>query len=472
MKLPELIQGGMGVGVSGWNLARAVSMAGQLGVVSGTMLDNVFARRLQDGDPGGHMRRACQHFPDQQVVRRVFARYYVEGGKQQHESYKPVPMFTLSPNAELIDLTLLANFAEVFLARDGHNGIVGINLLEKIQLPTLPSLYGAMLAGVDYVLMGAGIPKAIPGILDQLSLHQSITLRVDVLPNDTGYRPVLETVFQPDPIYRSLSLKRPKFIAVVSSHILATNLARKSSGRVDGFVVENHTAGGHNAPPRGELCLNDRGEPIYGARDQADLQEIAKLELPFWLAGSFGTPEKLQEAKKAGAAGVQVGTPFAFCQESGISADIKALVMSSLLSGTAEVFTDPNASACGYPFKVLTLPDTLSTQAIFEQRERVCDLGYLRSAYQTQDGKIGWRCPGERQVDYVQKGGDYSDSACRKCLCNGLLATIGLPQVRGDYSEPPLVTAGQDMDLIKHYISYKKSSYSATEVVQHIVQGP
>lgn len=471
MKLLELIQGGMGVGVSGWRLARAVSMAGQLGVVSGTMLDNVFARRLQDGDPGGHMRRAGYHFPDPQVVERVFARYYVAGGKSADEPYKLVPMFTLSPSAESTELTILANFAEVFLARDGHHGIVGINLLEKIQLPTMPSLYGAMLAGVHYVLMGAGIPKAIPGILDRLSAHESASLRVDVLPNDDGYRPILETTFEPDPQFKKLNLKRPRFIAVVSSHALATNLARKSSGRVDGFVVENNTAGGHNAPPRGELRLDDHGEPIYGARDEADLGELAKLGLPFWLAGSFGTPEKLQEAKKAGATGVQVGTPFAFCQESGISADIKASVISSLLAGPGDVFTDPKASACGYPFKVLTLPGTLSEQEVFDQRERVCDLGYLRSAYQTNDGKIGWRCPGERQQDYVRKGGDYSDTICRKCLCNGLMATIGLGQVRSDYVEPALVTAGKDLNLIKHYVSHDKLSYSAAEVVKHIVAG-
>ena len=44
---PTIIQGGMGVAVSGWRLAHAVSSLGQLGVVSGTALDQVFARRLQ-----------------------------------------------------------------------------------------------------------------------------------------------------------------------------------------------------------------------------------------------------------------------------------------------------------------------------------------------------------------------------------------------------------------------------------------
>ncbi|MBT3687321.1 MAG: nitronate monooxygenase, partial [Actinobacteria bacterium] len=57
-ELPLLIQGGMGVAVSDWRLARAVSLTGQLGVVSGTAIESVMVRRLQLGDPGGHTRRA------------------------------------------------------------------------------------------------------------------------------------------------------------------------------------------------------------------------------------------------------------------------------------------------------------------------------------------------------------------------------------------------------------------------------
>ena len=56
--LPRIIQGGMGAGVSDWRLARAVSVTGQLGVVSGTALDVICARRLQDGDRDGNIRRA------------------------------------------------------------------------------------------------------------------------------------------------------------------------------------------------------------------------------------------------------------------------------------------------------------------------------------------------------------------------------------------------------------------------------
>ena len=42
-----IIQGGMGVAVSDWRLAGAVSSEGQLSVVSGTDIDTVLVRRLQ-----------------------------------------------------------------------------------------------------------------------------------------------------------------------------------------------------------------------------------------------------------------------------------------------------------------------------------------------------------------------------------------------------------------------------------------
>lgn len=63
---------------------------------------------------------------------------------------------------QLVDATILGNFAEVWLAKHEDDGTlikgggVGINCLTKIQLPTIQNLYGAMIAEVDYVLMGAG----------------------------------------------------------------------------------------------------------------------------------------------------------------------------------------------------------------------------------------------------------------------------------------------------------------------------
>src|SRR5664280_236832 len=148
---PQVIQGGMGVAVSGWPLARAVASSGQLGVVSGTALEAVCARRLQQGDPGGHVRRALASFPAPAAAERVLATYYVEGGIPAGSMFRGVPMWTLRPSRHLQELAVVANFVEVFLAKEGHGGPVGINFLRKIELPTPFACYGAMLAGVNYV---------------------------------------------------------------------------------------------------------------------------------------------------------------------------------------------------------------------------------------------------------------------------------------------------------------------------------
>ena len=100
---PMIIQGGMGAGVSNWRLAQAVSRLGQLGVVSGTALDQIFARRLQDGDPGGHMRRGLDAFPFPAMAERIRQRYYIAGGKGERKPYRPVPRHAKDNARELID---------------------------------------------------------------------------------------------------------------------------------------------------------------------------------------------------------------------------------------------------------------------------------------------------------------------------------------------------------------------------------
>ena len=110
---PRIIQGGMGVAVSSWPLAREVSQAGQLGVVSGTALDVVIARRLQDCDVDGHVRRALGQFPDPAMADRVLRRYYRPGGRDPGQPYTPVPRLRLNPAAAALELSVVANFVEV-----------------------------------------------------------------------------------------------------------------------------------------------------------------------------------------------------------------------------------------------------------------------------------------------------------------------------------------------------------------------
>jgi nitronate monooxygenase len=471
--LPLIIQGGMGVAVSGWRLAQAVSSLGQLGLVSGTALDRVMVRRLQGGDAGGHIRRALDHFPFRDMAERAWSTYHVEGGLADGATYANPRMHAKNTPRDLAELCMLSNFVEVWLAKEGHAHPVGINYLEKIQPPHLVSMYGAMLAGVDYVVMGAGIPMRIPGALDAFVNHDTATYPLTV----TGAREDDDTTmtFTPrDYMECDLpSLTRPMFLPIVASNVLAVAMVKKANGRVDGFVIEGPTAGGHNAPPRGKLQLNDAGEPVYGERDIVDLARMRDLGLPFWLAGGCGQPEQLRDALDEGAAGIQVGTAFAYSVESGMREDYKQAVLQQVAAGTARVFTDPLASPSGFPFKVVQLVDTVSDASIYQARPRVCDLGYLREAYRTPEGTIDFRCAGEPVNVFVSKGGDIAETQGRKCICNALIATMGHPQARsgGRLIEAGIVTSGDDLGNLTRFMPEGGTAYHAADVIRILLTG-
>ena len=192
--------------------------------------------------------------------------------------------------------------------------------------------------------MGAGIPNKIPGILDALAEGKDCSLPIEVAgmnvdgnpeDADNGY----SMKFSPSQFWKETDtpnlaeqpLLRPAFLPIVSSTTLAQSLLKRSNGAgptrgINGFVIELHTAGGHNAPPRGwhfepadetkEVHedrklkgLNELGEPIYGEKDIVAVENFAKVAkgLPFWFAGSFGRKEKVCEVLEGGGNGIQVG---------------------------------------------------------------------------------------------------------------------------------------------------------------------
>lgn len=462
--IPPIIQGGMGIAVSGWRLARTVSQLGQLGVVSGTAIDSVLVRRLQDGDRDGSIRRALATFPMPEMVQSVMKRYFLPEGRAPGAPYALLPMYRQVVSRAREAVTVLAGYVEVFLAREGHDGLIGINLLTKVQMPNMATLFGAMLAGVDVVLMGAGIPREIPAVLHDLAANRPASIRFEVS-GPAGSEPDL-LHFDPRPYLPEghPALRIPRFLPIVASNSLATMMARKTTPPVDGFVIEGPTAGGHNAPPRGAQQLNARGEPIYGERDVVDLDQLAELGLPFWLAGGEGTPARYREARAAGASGIQVGTLFAFCEESGLDPELRGSVLAESDQGTVDVLTDPRASPTGYPFKVVSWDNAPTVPG----RKRVCDLGYLRTAHRGEDGRIRYRCPAEPVEDFVRKGGAIEETEGRRCLCNALMANIALGQEREGYVEPPVLTSGDDLTRIAEFLGGRER-YSAADVVDYLL---
>lgn len=467
MKHPQIIQGGMGAGVSDWKLAKAVAINGGLGVVSGTALDVILIRRLEQGDKGGHMRRALNAFPDKKIADSIIARYFLVDGTEDTHNFSSLPMWHLnSDNSEIEKITVAANFVEIWLAKENHSGKIGINLLEKITLPNPAAIYGAMLANVDYIMMGAGIPVEIPGLLDSYAKGEGSTIHIPVEETEKDEKYSLS--FHPAQVLESppLTLKRPAFIAIVSSYVLAVTMATRASGKVDGIVVESNTAGGHNAPPRGVLTLDENGEPLYGPKDAVDYAKMAGLSIPFWIGGSCSNEDSLKKAVVEGAMGIQVGTLFAFCTESGLLPELKRKFLETVKQGTAKVFTHPRISPTGYPFKMGMLANTLSDPVIFSQRKRVCNVGFLSSLFKTSDGKIDRRCPAENEAVFAKKGGNIALSGEARCLCNALLANIGLGmKYASGYLEAPLLTVGSHIESLKRLIDQFGLEYSALDVL-------
>ena len=505
----KLIQGGMGVYVSNWRLARAVAMERPgvaAGTVSGIGLDVIYVRLLQLGDPGGHVRRALAAFDARfgvEIGRKILERYFIEGGKAPTARFKNAPLqlihtqdgslsipaaaqppqpVQLHMDEEVVELLIATGFAEVWLAKEGHAGQIFINFLKKVELPLIYALYGAMLAGVDGVIVGAGNPDGLPAVCKRLANHESVSNDLPVLYRESG-----ETFTMPfDPRqtaggqFTRTPLRRPAFLAIVSLENLVTALAQSPSGAPDGFIIEHHTAGGHNAGPQGPLVKDAKGQPQYDARDEPDLQAIRQVGLPFWLAGGYGSREKLDQALAAGAVGVQVGSAFALAEESGMKPVYRTAILDALKKGVsdADLVHTTLYSPTGYPFKVAQISGTLADGAVYAARHRVCDLGLLQQRGLSKadaDGtrQLFQRCQAASVQDFVSKRGLPPNTEEKRCLCNVMLACVGLGQiVKQDgqsVEEPAIVTLGNHLDGVRRLSRNGQMSYWARDVVADIL---
>jgi nitronate monooxygenase len=448
----------MGVNISCSDIVGEVSSNScpgreTLGTLSGVALEKVMTRQLGQGGPTADaIVRSLKSFPFHGIAEEIIDRYY-------NNPHPNIPALTINPPNSLINLIVCANYAFVKMAKSCHCSPVSINYLEKIQMPHVYAIFGAMLAGVDFITMGAGIPNQIPGLVNAYLENQPGTYKIPVEGGDTNGHVMS---FDPGSFFckEIPPLKRPLFIPIVSSNVLATVLMKKlPEGSIYGFVVEEPTAGGHNAPPRNKVS--------YGEKDQVDYEGIAKLGLPFWIGGSRACPEKLKEAISLGASGIQVGSIFALARESGMDPKIRQEILKRGFNGTLEIRTDMEVSPTGFPFKVVDLPGTISDSAVFRDRKRACDQCVLVSLYKKPDGSIGYRCPSESPVNFVRKGGKSEDTENRGCICNGLISAAGLRFENEDH-EPAIVTLGDDVEFLKHLMRDENGSYSAVQVIRYL----
>ena len=468
----RIIQGGMGVYISNPFFARTVSMLGGQGTVSLVAPERIMAKILQSGDFGGHYRRALAHFPFPEYSELVLKEFFIEHGDSKGLPKRAVPAFTVNPSKLLIALTVCANFAFVWLAKEGHDNPISGNYLEKIQMPHIYAITGAMMAGLDYVTMGAGRADQIPQVMRDIEAGKEASYNLDVIgSNIKKYK----ACFDPGKFFGAKlpPMKVPGFLPIIASNLLADVFMKLPEGYVDGFAVEHNTAGGHNAGPRtiqrnekGEAIVDEAGDVVrvYGFKDDVDFKKLADLGLPFWIGGSYASPEKLRWALSVGATGIQAGSIFALCEESGMRPDIRERIRELGFDGKLGVKTDMRVSPTGFPFKVAKLEGTMWEPQIYESRQRICNQGALVSLYERPDGSIGYRCASEPIDDYIRKGGKLEETVGRGCICNGLISTTALQNPE----EPPIVTLGEDVSFLRRVMCHSMDSYSAKEALAYL----
>jgi hypothetical protein len=54
-------------------------------------------------------------------------------------------------------------------------------------------------------------------------------------------------------------------------------------------------------------------------------------------------------------------------------------------------------------------------------------------------------------------------------VCNGLFATVGLAQKHGEVFEPPLITAGDDLEQLARMVPEGRDSYPVADLISYLL---
>jgi len=336
-----IIQGGMGVGVSLHPLAAAVAREGGLGIISSACLDRLVSKR---------------------VGKRV-------------DTYQ-------------------ATYEEVSLAKN-LGGVAGINIMVALVKDYADSVKGALDAGADAIISGAGLPLSLPAIQP---------------PKDTALIPIVSSA-------RALDIICKKW--------------EKLGYRPDAVVLEGPLAGGHLGFRIDQIDIDsNRLENLL-----PPVKDMARKygDIPVIVAGGIYTHEDIVKFIGLGADGVQMGTRFLATLESSASEEYKQAVIAAQEQDI--VVAHRPGSPCGLPFRVIKQSPMFesSLQAL---RPPKCDKGYV--LLKDPEGKFTI-CPAK------------VDNKNYFCICNGLLSSAGYNR----NEEEPLYTVGTNAARVDRIVAVK-----------------
>ena len=159
-------------------------------------------------------------------------------------------------------------------------------------------------------------------------------------------------------------------------------MLRRASGRVDGLIIETpHRRRPQRAPARQASTHPGRRAHLWRTRP-GEHRRSARTWRAFLAGRRIRKPGKTRRSRLPRARpAYRSAQPLRSAKNPAFVPTSRSRLLAQAAAGTAEVFTDPLASPTGFPFKVAQLAGTSSAAEVYEERNRVCDLGFLREAY-------------------------------------------------------------------------------------------
>jgi nitronate monooxygenase len=257
--LLPLVQGGMGVGVSAHRLAGSVAAQGAVGTIS-----SIDLRR---------------HHPD------LMARTQAEGTGIQAKA--------------VIDAANLeALQREIAAARTLANGrgLLAVNVMRAVS-EYAPLVRTALEAGIDAVVVGAGLPLDLPELARE---HPQAAL-VPILSDARGIALVVKKWERKQRVPDAIVIEHPRW---AGGHLGAAKIEDLEDARFDFERVL----------PEANAFLRSAG---------------LEREVPLIVAGGIRRFEDIAHAQSLGAAAVQLGTPFVATEECDAHPNFKQVLASA-----------------------------------------------------------------------------------------------------------------------------------------------
>lgn len=240
-ELLPIIQGGMGVGISGHRLAGAVAKEGAVGTIA-----SVDLRRLH---------------PD--IMQRL---------RKCRD-----PQVHSAANIEALD-------REIRTAHEiAPDGFVAVNVMRALS-NYAELVVQACKSGANAIISGAGLPFDLPELTEKF---KNVAL-IPILSEERGVRAVLKKWIRKGRLPDAIVIEHPRY---AGGHLGATRMEEVNDPKFDfGRVLEEI-----------RRVFQELG--------------IAVGSIPLIPAGGINSFQKLRELFDMGAAGAQIGTPFAVTEE-------------------------------------------------------------------------------------------------------------------------------------------------------------